>query len=111
MFCPLSFSSFKHFPLSEVAYKKTGSSWLFHVHPCTLSVHELDALLQDRVLINQWKDEIISGFKLSAQIMANMNKKVRNKYGADFGLGGSGGNGLDGSMGHPPLEHRNSDDS
>ncbi len=41
---------------------------------------------QDRVLINQWKDEIINGFKLSAQIMANMNKKVRNKYGADFGL-------------------------
>ena len=39
---------------------------------------------QDRVLINQWKDEIINGFKLSAQIMANMNKKVRNKYGADF---------------------------
>jgi len=40
----------------------------------------------DRVLINQWKDEIINGFKLSAQIMANMNKKVRNKYGADFAL-------------------------
>ncbi|ELU07758.1 hypothetical protein CAPTEDRAFT_103369 [Capitella teleta] len=58
----------------------------------------------DRVLINQWKDEIISGFKLSAQIMANMNKKVRNKYGAV-----PGGNGIDG--GHPPLEHRNSDDS
>ena len=38
------------------------------------------------MLINQWKDEIISGFKLSAQIMANMNKKVRNKYGADFGM-------------------------
>ena len=36
------------------------------------------------MLISQWKDEIISGFKLSAQIMANMNKKVRNKYGADF---------------------------
>ena len=43
------------------------------------------------MLINQWKDEIINGFKLSAQIMANMNKKVRNKYGADFGLGGQGG--------------------
>ena len=38
---------------------------------------------QDRVLINQWKDEMISGFRLSSQIMANMNKKVRSKYGAD----------------------------
>ena len=37
---------------------------------------------QDRVLINQWKDELISGFRLSSQIMANMNKKVRSKYGA-----------------------------
>ena len=42
-------------------------------------------IFQDRVLITQWKDEIINGFKLSAQIMANMNKKVRNKYGAEFG--------------------------
>ena len=42
--------------------------------------------LQDRVLINQWKDEVISAFRQSAQIMANMNKKVRNKYGADFGI-------------------------
>ena len=38
-------------------------------------------LFQDRVLINQWKDEIINGFKLSAQIMSQMNKKARNKYG------------------------------
>lgn len=64
-------------------------------------------LFQDRVLINQWKDEIINGFKLSAQIMANMNKKVRNKYGADFGIGGIGG----GENQHPPLEHRNSNGS
>jgi len=35
------------------------------------------------VLINQWKDEVINGFRLSSQIMANMNKKVRSKYGAD----------------------------
>jgi hypothetical protein len=34
-------------------------------------------------LINQWKDEIINGFRLSTQILANMNKKVRSKYGAD----------------------------
>ncbi|KAK2174935.1 hypothetical protein NP493_765g01041 [Ridgeia piscesae] len=40
----------------------------------------------DRVLINQWKDEVVSAFRQSAQIMANMNKKVRNKYGADFGI-------------------------
>jgi len=39
---------------------------------------------QDRVLINQWKDEMISGFRQSAQIIANMNKKVRSKYGADM---------------------------
>ena len=39
--------------------------------------------MQDRVLINQWKDEVINGFRLSSQILANMNKKVRSKYGAD----------------------------
>lgn len=44
----------------------------------------MSLFFQDRVLINQWKDEIINGFKLSSAIMANMNKKVRNKYGADF---------------------------
>ncbi|ESO08118.1 hypothetical protein HELRODRAFT_75424 [Helobdella robusta] len=30
----------------------------------------------DRVLINQWKDEMVNGFRLSSQILANMNKKV-----------------------------------
>lgn len=35
------------------------------------------------MLINQWKDEVINGFRMSSQIMANMNKKVRSKYGAD----------------------------
>ena len=35
------------------------------------------------MLINQWKDEVINGFRLSSQILANMNKKVRSKYGAD----------------------------
>ena len=31
---------------------------------------------QDRVLINQWREEIINACRQSAQIMANMNKKV-----------------------------------
>lgn len=48
---------------------------------------------KDRVLINQWKDEIISGFRLSSQIMANMNKKVRSKYGADMLTANNGING------------------
>ena len=39
------------------------------------------------MLINQWKDEVINGFRLSSQIMANMNKKVRSKYGADGAAG------------------------
>lgn len=39
----------------------------------------------DKVLIRQWKDEMINGFRLSARILANMNQKVRNKYGAEFG--------------------------
>lgn len=60
----------------------------------------------DRVLINQWKDEIINGFKLSSQILANMNKKVRKKYGADL-AGGQGNM----SSNHPPLEQRNSNGS
>jgi len=46
---------------------------------------------QDRVLINQWKDEVINGFRLSSQILANMNKKVRSKYGADGAAGQADG--------------------
>ena len=57
-------------------------------------------------MINQWKDEIINGFKLSSQILANMNKKVRKKYGADL-AGGQGNM----SSNHPPLEQRNSNGS
>ena len=38
------------------------------------------------MLVNQWKDEVVSAFRQSAQIMTNMNKKVHNKYGADFGI-------------------------
>ena len=60
------------------------------------------------MLINQWKDEIISGFKLSAQILAQMNKKVRNKYGADFGVSPGHDNM---HAHHAPLEQRNSNGS
>jgi len=37
----------------------------------------------DKVLINQWKDEIIQGHNLSAQIMATMNKKASKLYGSE----------------------------
>lgn len=66
--------------------------------------------VKDRVLINQWKDEIISGFRLSSQIMANMNKKVRSKYGADMTLAG-GNNGIIGNSAQRSLEKCNSEDS
>ena len=33
----------------------------------------------------------MNGFRISAQILANMNKKVRNKYGADAGAAAAGG--------------------
>ncbi|KAL5017369.1 hypothetical protein ScPMuIL_006958 [Solemya velum] len=59
----------------------------------------------DRVLINQWKDEIISGFKISIQMMANMNKKASKMYGADLVHSPSSENFK------PPLEHRNSNGS
>ncbi|XP_064612264.1 G protein-coupled receptor kinase 3-like [Liolophura sinensis] len=59
----------------------------------------------DRVLINQWKDEIISGFKLSSEIMANMNKKASRMYGADLSNSPSTENFK------PTLEHRNSNGS
>ncbi|XP_055957798.1 beta-adrenergic receptor kinase 2 [Patella vulgata] len=56
----------------------------------------------DRVLITQWKDEIISAFKISAQIMANMNKKASKLYGSDLTNSPSNENLKS------PLEHRNS---
>ncbi|XP_025091911.1 LOW QUALITY PROTEIN: beta-adrenergic receptor kinase 2-like [Pomacea canaliculata] len=59
----------------------------------------------DRVLINQWKDEIINGFNLSSQIMANMNKKASKLYGSEFSSSPSNEN-L-----RAPLEHRNSNGS
>jgi len=43
-------------------------------------------LNQDRVSIHQWKDEIHNAFQLSSQILGGMNRKVRNKYGADTGV-------------------------
>ncbi|XP_076452938.1 G protein-coupled receptor kinase 3-like [Babylonia areolata] len=59
---------------------------------------------QDRVLINQWKDEIISGFNMSSQIMANMNKKVSKLYGTDP-ANAPGFHNM-----RPLLVHRNSND-
>ncbi|XP_076434860.1 G protein-coupled receptor kinase 3-like isoform X2 [Babylonia areolata] len=59
----------------------------------------------DRVLINQWKDEIINGFNLSSQIMANMNKKASKLYGSAIANSPSNEN-L-----RSPLEHRNSNGS
>lgn len=58
----------------------------------------------DKVLINQWKDEIINGFKMSTQIMATMNKKASKMYGADL-------NNQNQENFRPPLEHRNSNGS
>lgn len=40
---------------------------------------------QDKVLIQQWFDEILTAYKLSTQILATMNKKVRMKFGAEMG--------------------------
>ena len=59
---------------------------------------------QDKVLINQWKDEILNGFKTSTQIMATMNKKASKMYGADL-------NNPNPENFRPPLEHRNSNGS
>ncbi|XP_070206048.1 G protein-coupled receptor kinase 3-like isoform X1 [Littorina saxatilis] len=59
----------------------------------------------DRVLINQWKDEIINGFNLTSQIMANMNKKASKLYGSEIANSPSNEN-L-----RAPLEHRNSNGS
>ncbi|XP_055861541.1 beta-adrenergic receptor kinase 2-like isoform X2 [Biomphalaria glabrata] len=55
----------------------------------------------DKVLINQWKDEIIQGFNLSTQIVATMNKKASKLYGSDI-PGSPSTESL-----RNPLEHRN----
>nr|ACB05677.1 rhodopsin kinase [Euprymna scolopes] len=49
---------------------------------------------QDKVLINQWKEEILGGFRASAKMQSKMNKKASKLYGADV-----------------PIEHRNSNGS
>lgn len=59
----------------------------------------------DKVLISQWKDEIINGHKLSAQIVANMTTKASKMYGAAISNSPSSENFK------PPLEHRNSNGS
>ncbi|KAH9525665.1 Beta-adrenergic receptor kinase 2 [Bulinus truncatus] len=56
----------------------------------------------DKVLINQWKDEIIQGFNLSTQIVATMNKKASKLYGSEI-PGSPSTESL-----RNPLEHRNS---
>ncbi|XP_022338831.1 G protein-coupled receptor kinase 3-like isoform X1 [Crassostrea virginica] len=59
----------------------------------------------DKVLISQWKDEIINGHKLSAQIVASMTTKASKMYGAAISNSPSSENFK------PPLEHRNSNGS
>lgn len=65
----------------------------------------LSLKFQDKVLISQWKDEIINGHKLSAQIVANMTTKASKMYGAAISNSPSSENFK------PPLEHRNSNGS
>ncbi|THD27554.1 Protein-serine/threonine kinase [Fasciola hepatica] len=47
----------------------------------------------DKVLITQWREEIIEGYRLSCEIMAHMNKKAHKMYGI-----------LD-AVGDPPIPH------
>nr|ACB05676.1 rhodopsin kinase [Euprymna scolopes] len=49
---------------------------------------------QDKVLINQWKEEILGGFRASTKMQSKMNRKASKLYGADV-----------------PIEHRNSNGS
>lgn len=58
----------------------------------------------DKVLITQWKDEIINGHKTSLQIMSNMTSKGFKIYGALT-------NSPSTENFKPPLEHRNSNGS
>jgi len=67
-------------------------------------------MFQDRILIKQWKDEIMNGFQLSTQIMANMNKKVRRKYGADTQVAGAALTDGNTSVTYLSLEKISSDD-
>ncbi|CAD5125386.1 DgyrCDS13623 [Dimorphilus gyrociliatus] len=80
-------------PMTDIKDISSEFQKLNKTENCIVIVLKSDAKLAitspDKILINQWKDEIINGFKLSSQIMANMNKKVRNKYGADTAMGGS----------------------
>ncbi|XP_064620029.1 G protein-coupled receptor kinase 3-like [Lineus longissimus] len=64
----------------------------------------------DRVLINQWKDEIMNGFHLSTQIMGKMNKKASKMYGADMPGGQVTGHNAE-IYTKQPLEQRNSNGS
>lgn len=42
--------------------------------------------VQDRILSQQWREEIMSAIKISTQMVAGMTKKVRMKYGAEDGI-------------------------
>nr|BAA75507.1 rhodopsin kinase [Enteroctopus dofleini] len=48
----------------------------------------------DKVIINQWKEEILGGYRASTKMQSKMNKKASKLYGADV-----------------PIEHRNSNGS
>ncbi|KAF6038739.1 ADRBK2 [Bugula neritina] len=39
----------------------------------------------DRILLSQWKDEIVYGFQKSTQILSTINKKASRMIGANFG--------------------------
>lgn len=67
-----------------------------------MTIKKFHCRLQDKVLINQWKDEIIQGFNTSAQILATMNKKASKLYGSEI-PGSPSSECL-----RNPLEHRNS---
>lgn len=79
--------------------------FFFIVWICSCDLISIFNLFQDKVLISQWKDEIINGHKLSAQIVASMTTKASKMYGAAISNSPSSENFK------PPLEHRNSNGS
>ena len=47
--------------------------------------------IQDKILITQWKEEILNGFKVSNDIIASMNRKAHKMYGTDPDIISGGG--------------------
>lgn len=39
---------------------------------------------QDKVLISQWKEELLEAFRASSQVLSGLNKKVVRVYGASI---------------------------